>query len=89
MKELNNNTIGFITGSFIGLWHLLWVLLIAIGLAQPLMDWIFELHLLSNPFHVLGFDLGRAISLVVVTFTVGYIMGWIFSLLWNFFLKRS
>jgi hypothetical protein len=48
-----------------------------------LLNFVFWLHMLSNPYQVAPFDLAAAVSLLVIAFLVGYVIGWIFSSLWN------
>ncbi len=83
MKKLEPQKIALIAGIFMGGWHLLWSLLVMIGIAQLILDFIFWLHFLHNPFTVETFDIGRAALLVVVTGCIGFIGGGIFALLWN------
>ncbi len=80
---MNSHKIGLVVGSFAGFMHLVWSLLVAFGLAQGLLDFIYRLHSLANPFTVMPFDLGRSVALVAVTFIVGYIVGNIFAFFWN------
>ena len=61
--------------------HLVWVLIIATGFAQALIDWIFKLHMLSSPFQVQPFNLGYAATLLLITFLVGCFYGGIFELI--------
>jgi hypothetical protein len=89
MEEFNKNRAGLILGSFVGLWHLAWSLLVATGVAQTLLDWIYALHFLNNPFHVADFSIGTAVLLIVVTSVVGYVFGWILAFLWNVFRKTT
>jgi len=89
MQELNKNRAGLIFGSFLGLWHLAWSLLVAANLAQTLLDWIYTLHFLNNPFRVAAFDFATAALLVSVTAVVGYIFGWVLALLWNAFHRHA
>ena len=80
---MNKNKVALVSGSFLGLFHLVWGLLIAFGLAQSLLDFIHNLHSLNNPYTVMPFDLMRTIGLIIVTFLVGYIFGYVFAALWN------
>jgi len=80
---LNKTKTGLIVGVFSGSWHFLWSLLVGIGVAQPFLDWIYRLHFLSNPFHIADFNVFTAALLVFISFSVGYLMGWFFALLWN------
>jgi hypothetical protein len=63
--------------------HFLWALLVASGVAQPLMDFIFWLHFIRPVYMVERFEPIRAIGLVLLTGTVGYAIGSAFALLWN------
>lgn len=83
VEKLDKNKIGVILGAFFAVIHALWSLLVLIGLAQKLMNFIFRLHFLNNPFTIKAFSLFTAIELIVVTFIVGYIFGWIFAWVWN------
>jgi hypothetical protein len=80
---LDKNKVGLIVGVFAGLVHTAWAFLVAIGVAQAFMDWIYGLHFLSNPFQVAAFNLSTAVILVLVTFILGYIFGWIFTAIWT------
>lgn len=83
MQKLNPNKAGLVIGSFLGLWHFIWSFLVAAGLAQALLDWIYHLHFLNNPFHVADFNISTAILLVVVTSVFGYFLGWLLTFSWN------
>lgn len=87
--KLDQNKVALVVGSFAGLMHAGWSVLVALGLAQSLMDKIFELHFLNNPFNVLSFDLITAAILVIVTFVVGFLMGWIFTYIWNQLISKK
>lgn len=89
MKELDVNKTALVVGSFMGLMHLLWALVVLLGFAQTWLDFIFSLHFLNNPYTVTGFDLMRALMLVLVTFIVGYAGGFIFAYVWNMLLKKK
>ncbi len=88
MGKLDQNKVALATGGFLGLFHALWSLLVAVGFAQPLLDFVYSLHFLNNPFSVASFDLGRALLLVVMTFVVGYAIGWVFTMIWNMVVKK-
>ncbi|MBI3385823.1 hypothetical protein HY031_01930 [Candidatus Gottesmanbacteria bacterium] len=86
--KLNGNTVGMIVGAFLGLLHLGWSVLVSMGLAQGLLNWIFDLHMLSNPYVVMQFDMTKAVTLVIFTSVVGYVDGWVFSWIWNMMVKK-
>ena len=72
-------------GSFLGIFHLLWAILVAVGFAQPLLDFIYKIHFLNNPFTVGTFDVVNGALLVIITFLVGYVAGWFLTFLWEKF----
>ena len=82
-KELNPGKVGLIIGAFMAVVHLIWSLMVAFGVAQGWLDWIFKLHFVKNSFVVAGFNLVTAIYLLIVVFIVGYILGWIFAWVHN------
>ena len=75
--------LGLALGSFAALVHIVWVVLIALGWAQPLMDFVYKMHSMNNPFTVAPFDLGRSVGLIVIAFLMGNIIGNVFALVWN------
>lgn len=83
MKEMNTQKVAMVFGILLSGWHLLWSLLILAGIAQPLLDFVFWMHMIANPYRVTGFALTQAAMLIVVTFVVGYFVGWSFAWLWN------
>lgn len=85
---LNKNKMGLIFGSFLGLWHLIWSLMVLVGIAQSFYDFIFWLHMISLPWRVTGFTLVQSASLILVTSAMGYMMGYIFAWIWNEFHKK-
>ena len=82
---MSANKTGLVFGSFAGLWHLVWSVLIFLGWGQGLLDFIYQMHSLNNPFTVMPFDLMRSVELVVITFIIGYVVGNVFAMLWSKF----
>lgn len=70
-------------GIFVGGAHVAWVLLIVLGWAQALQDFIFQIHMLNNPFTVAPFNFGTAVLLILVTSGIGFLLGWVFANIWN------
>lgn len=81
--KLNPNKVALTLGLLVGGGHLVWSVLVALGLAQGLLDFIFSIHMVANPIQVIGFDITKAAMLVAITFAVGYGVGWIFATVWN------
>ncbi len=75
-------------GSLTALMHLVWSLLVLLGMAQGWMDWIFSLHFLNNPFTVGSFNIVIALTLILVTGLVGFAVGFVFANIWNYWQKR-
>ncbi len=82
--EINNYKAGLILGSFLGLWHVAWSVLVASNLAEALLNWILWLHMMNVSIHIEAFDLMRSVLLVLVTSFVGFIGGFVLATLWNF-----
>lgn len=80
---MNQHKTGLVLGSFAAFWHLVWVVLVAFGWAQPLMDFIYRMHSLTNPNMVAPFDLMRSVWLIIIAFCVGYVAGNVFAFFWN------
>lgn len=83
MKEISERKVALTVGLFVSGVHLVWSLLIIIGLAQPLVNFIFWAHMISNPYQITGFTPTQSLTLIIVTFAVGYIGGFIFAKIWS------
>lgn len=82
------HTVGLALGGFFALLHATWALFVYAELAQGYLDWIFGLHFIENPFVVGPFTINTAGTLVVVTFVIGYAVGWVFGTIWNWARKK-
>lgn len=80
---VNRNRLGLVFASTLGLWHLTWSLLVAFGLAQWLIDWVFRLHFIQPPYTITQFKPALAAALILITSTLGYIIGWVMAGIWN------
>ncbi len=83
MAVMNANRAGIVLGAIFGGSHLLWALLVAAGWAQPVMDFLFWIHMIKPVYIIEPFNFTLAILLIVVTAAIGYAMGWSFGALWN------
>jgi hypothetical protein len=81
--KLNKHQTGLVLGTMAALGHVVWTIMVYLGVAQPYLDWILMLHSLNNPFQVLPFDLFRSLILVGATFVMGYVFGWVFANIWG------
>ena len=81
--KLNIKKTAMTVGVFAGGIHLAWVILIATGVAQPLINFISWAHMISVPYQITGFGLTQAVTLIVLTSLMGFIFGWMFAWVWN------
>jgi len=85
---MNLLQVSIISGFSLASLHICWAILVALGWAQSVIDFIFKLHMLSSPFQVQQFELTFALGLVGVTFLVGCFYGIIFFVVMNAFQKN-
>lgn len=83
MGALNPNKAGFVLGALLGGWHFLWALMVALGWAQALINFIFWIHFIKPIYIIAPFSAGLALVLIVVTAAIGYAFGYVFGVLWN------
>jgi hypothetical protein len=83
MGIVNPNKAGLVLGTLMGGWHILWALLVVVGWAQRVLDFVFWMHFLKPPYVVGTFDPKVALILILVTTATGYIVGYVLGLLWN------
>jgi hypothetical protein len=63
-------------------WRLVWSLLVVIGWAQPILDFIFWAHMIKPVYLVKPFD-AVADSLIAITAVIGYGFGFLGGVIWN------
>ncbi len=83
MERIYPNKAGLILALLLGGWHFAWSLIVAMGWAQAVIDFIFWLHFIKLNYAIAEFNAGTALLLVVVTAAIGYVLGWAFAVLWN------
>jgi len=81
-------TVALYTGMFVSSLHLLWSVMVALGVGQIYLDWILGLHFIKNPYIVIPFNFGTMFTLLIVTFVVGFILGWVGTICWNKMVKK-
>lgn len=89
MGTVNPNKAGLVLGTLIGAWHLIWGVLVAVGWAQAILNFVFWIHFLAPPFSVQQFQPGLALILILVTGAIGYVMGYVLGVLWNWINRDS
>jgi hypothetical protein len=81
--RVNPVSLGLVLALFLAVSHVLWAGMVAAGLAQSFLDFIFWAHFLRDPWIVAPFDLERAVILVATTGALGYVGGLIAGAVWN------
>jgi len=89
MEIINKNKTGLTFGFLIAFMHLMWSVLVALGVAQMLMNFVLNLHMVTMPIVIMPFNLMKALGLVIMTFIVGYIFGWFMAFFWNKCFKKN
>lgn len=83
MHQINPHKTGLALGMLAGVLHVLWSILVALGWAQPLINFSAWAHMVSVPVVVKDFELTAAATVIVVAALVGYVVGQIFARVWN------
>ena len=83
MKAINPIKAATTLAILLGGWHLCWALLVATSVAQSVIDFVFWMHFIKPVYVVGSFDLAIALLLIAVTSVLGFVVGFVFSLLWN------
>ena len=83
MAKLSGHRLGLTLGLFMALVHAVLAILVALGIAEPLLKWSLGMHFLSLEVSFQTFSLGPAVVLIIIAFIVGYVFGQILAALWN------
>ncbi len=89
MATIDPNRTGLVFAALNGAWHLFWSLLVAVGWAQRVVDFLFWIHFIHPVYVIEPFEPGRAALLVAVTATIGYGGGFCLAWLWNWFHRMN
>jgi hypothetical protein len=79
----NPNKVGLVFAAVIGGWHLIWAILVLLGWAQPIIDFIFWAHMIQPVYVIKPFDPLASVTLIIVTAVIGYIFGFVGAIIWN------
>ena len=74
---------GVTFGALLGGYHLCRSLLVALGWAQTLIDFVFWMHHIQPVFVIRPFSLTAAAALIVFTSMAGFVIALLFAVLWN------
>lgn len=88
MRHLNPAKAAISVGAVFGVWHFMWVALVATGVAKPVMDFALRLHFLQFDYTLAPFAVSTAATLIGLTFAIGALLGLVFALVWNWLSGR-
>lgn len=83
MSPLNYRKTALAVGLFLAGFHALWSILVATGAGQMFYDFILWAHMIHVPITIGPFELKAAVTLVAITFALGYLFGFGFAYVWN------
>jgi hypothetical protein len=88
---MDGNKVGLALGGLLAGLHALWALAVALvpQLLQNLLDWVFKIHFLEPYLKIIAFNIADAALLVIATFVIGYVLGWLFAFAWNWSHKKK
>lgn len=89
MNKSNKQKIALFSGLILGGFHLVWAILVATGFAQAIYDFVLWAHMIHLQIVIGPFDLYAASVLVIFTFIMGYVIGWIGAYIWEKFHKTE
>lgn len=82
---MNQNKTGLTLGIFAVIAHLVWSALVMSGFGQTIYNGILRLHAIQAPIAIGPMSFTKMIVLLISAFIVGYVIGWVFSGIWNRF----
>jgi hypothetical protein len=83
MRAIDPIKAGLVLGTLMGGLHLVWALLVAVGWAQAIVNFVLWIHFIKPIYLVEPFDIGTAALLVAVTGFAGFVIAFLFGMLWN------
>lgn len=81
--RLNPLKVGVVLATVTGGFHLGWSILVALGWAQAVADFVFWAHFIKPVYVIEPFELTRAAILLLLTAAVGFVLGLVFGSVWN------
>lgn len=74
---------GLTLGIFVAACHFVWMILVGLGIAKPAVEWMLNMHSVTLTWDVLPFNWMYAVMLVLMTFVVGFVGGYLFAFVYN------
>lgn len=83
MGRVDPNRLGIVAAVLLAAWHGVWTLLVAAGVAKPVVDFVLRMHAMRSEVLIEPFDPGMAALLLGGTAVLGYVGGAAAATLWN------
>src|SRR5689334_9524703 len=78
---------GITLATVLGSYHVCWSILVALGWAQAVIDFVLWAHFIKPIYVVEPFDVLRAGILIIITAALGFLLGAGFAVVWNAWAK--
>lgn len=83
MTHIHPHKAGLALGLLFGGVHLVWSIIVALGWGQWLIDFILWAHMVQVDYVVGPYDLAASLTVIGLTFVVGFVVGTVFARIWN------
>ena len=83
MRQISVSRAAAAVGIVAAAWHAVWVLLVGLGWAKSVLDFIFELHFIKLSYALAPFSALAGMLLITLGFCGGALIGAIFAVAWN------
>ena len=86
MSHAISHRLGRTLSLFAGLVHMVWIILVWIGVAQPWMDFVYGMHAIQLDGAVMtvqSMPILGALFLLAIALVIGYVVGWVIGALWE------
>jgi hypothetical protein len=83
--RINSLKAGLAVGAAMAAGHAVWAMLVWLGWAQMVADFMFWIHFIRPLYTIMPFDPGKAGLLVLTTGLAGFLIGWTLAVFWNRF----
>ncbi len=83
MNHLNPVRTGLALGAIISGLHILWSLVVLVGLGQAWVDFVTWAHMIHASYVVGQFDIGAALTVIILAAIIGFVVGFAFATVWN------
>jgi hypothetical protein len=83
MRRISPAKTALAVGSVFAICHTMWVTLVGIGWAKPVMDFALRLHFIELQYSLAPIRVTTAEALIVVSFAIGAFLGSTFAIIWN------